>query len=294
MTTPIKINEIEIKKQVRLNYDQSKIDRLKNSINKHGLIHPISVRSKKTGYEIVCGHRRFIACKQLKWEAIEAIIYSEEMTSLQIRLIQLEENDDEKREGNTPEEYELAVIDLIKIEGLTQAQVSRQLGKKPDVISKIVKAGEVRRKLRELDIWTDALNLPTTTLAELTGCTDDILKEIMKIAFDIKKTSQAGIRQIKKDLIEEKKRAELPIKKTIKKKVSKKQRPVNKKTPFVPGGRYFKKTAKKKIIYKCWGEGKDFTTQKKIIILENLEDNSYRTLLTEKFLLEFESVNEKK
>ena len=43
---------------------------LKTSISEHGLLQPIVVRPLEHGYEIVAGHRRFNACKSLRWRFI--------------------------------------------------------------------------------------------------------------------------------------------------------------------------------------------------------------------------------
>ena len=49
----------------------SKISLLSASINRHGLFHPIILRTKGQDYfEIVAGNRRFDACKALGWRKI--------------------------------------------------------------------------------------------------------------------------------------------------------------------------------------------------------------------------------
>jgi len=47
---------------------------LKNSIKSLGLLQPIIVRPVEDGFEVVVGQRRFLACKELGWENIPAII----------------------------------------------------------------------------------------------------------------------------------------------------------------------------------------------------------------------------
>jgi len=52
----------------------STIKELSLSIKSHGLLQPIIVRPLKEGFEIVAGHRRFLACRLLRWKKILAFI----------------------------------------------------------------------------------------------------------------------------------------------------------------------------------------------------------------------------
>jgi ParB family transcriptional regulator, chromosome partitioning protein len=52
------------------------IKELAGSIRQHGLIQPITVRPVENGFEIVAGHRRFKACKLLRWRVIPAMVRS--------------------------------------------------------------------------------------------------------------------------------------------------------------------------------------------------------------------------
>ncbi|MGH9981249.1 MAG: ParB/RepB/Spo0J family partition protein [Nitrososphaeraceae archaeon] len=60
------------------------------SIREHGLIQPILIRPLSHGFEIVAGHRRYQACKSLRWRFIPCKIC--EMTNKQAFEIQLSEN----------------------------------------------------------------------------------------------------------------------------------------------------------------------------------------------------------
>lgn len=52
--------------------EQETIKELAASIRQHGLIQPITVRPTDLGFEIVAGHRRYQACKLLRWRVIPA------------------------------------------------------------------------------------------------------------------------------------------------------------------------------------------------------------------------------
>lgn len=62
-------------KQPRLYFDPQKMERLKESIHKHGVLEPILVRPGAKGkYEIISGERRWRSCGELGLEAIPAIV----------------------------------------------------------------------------------------------------------------------------------------------------------------------------------------------------------------------------
>src|SRR5687767_9677953 len=53
---------------------EAEIHRLSASIRSHGLLQPILVRTTGKEYEIVCGQRRFQACKALGLQEIVAVV----------------------------------------------------------------------------------------------------------------------------------------------------------------------------------------------------------------------------
>ena len=62
-------------KQPRLYFDPVKLERLKESIRKHGVLEPILLRPKIAGgYETVSGERRWRSCCELGHETIPAIV----------------------------------------------------------------------------------------------------------------------------------------------------------------------------------------------------------------------------
>jgi ParB family chromosome partitioning protein len=54
--------------------EQEAIKELAASIRQHGLIQPITIRPVESGFEIVAGHRRFLACKLLRWKVIPSLV----------------------------------------------------------------------------------------------------------------------------------------------------------------------------------------------------------------------------
>ncbi len=74
------INHIELHPaQPRQSYDEAELQALADDIARNGLISPVMVRPHPTKahlqhYQLVCGHRRLLACKRLKWTAIPVIV----------------------------------------------------------------------------------------------------------------------------------------------------------------------------------------------------------------------------
>ena len=60
------------------------------SIKEHGLLQPILIRPLSHGFEIVAGHRRFHACRSLRWRFIPCKI--RELADKEAYEIQLTEN----------------------------------------------------------------------------------------------------------------------------------------------------------------------------------------------------------
>src|SRR5262245_30395284 len=60
------------------------------SIRQNGLLQPILIRPRMTGFEIVAGHRRFHACKSLRWRFVACKI--KEMSDKEAYEIMLTEN----------------------------------------------------------------------------------------------------------------------------------------------------------------------------------------------------------
>lgn len=76
----------------RLVYDESEITKLSASLTASGLLSPIMVRKKTQGkrYELVFGHRRVRAAKQLGWKSIRAEI--KELSDEEMLMCSMSEN----------------------------------------------------------------------------------------------------------------------------------------------------------------------------------------------------------
>ena len=85
--------EVEIGKispnphQPRLKFDEEKLEELANSIKHHGIIQPLVVSQKGTGYELIAGERRLQAAQKAGLEKIPVILRdAEEKEKLELAL----------------------------------------------------------------------------------------------------------------------------------------------------------------------------------------------------------------
>ena len=99
------------------------LESLMSSIEKNGLIQAIRLKPVKGGYEIVAGHRRFLAHKKLKLTEIKAEIV--EATELKQEVAKLHEN--KIREDLTDIEEARTFEHMKKISKKTNAQIAREL-----------------------------------------------------------------------------------------------------------------------------------------------------------------------
>ena len=114
--------------QPRRKFDQNALKELASSIEKSGVFQPIIVRqpdAEVKKYEIIAGERRFRASKLAKQATIPAIV--REVTEEQMMEVAVLEN--LQREDLTALEEAEAYDSLMKKLKLTQAEVSKRLGK---------------------------------------------------------------------------------------------------------------------------------------------------------------------
>src|SRR5699024_643952 len=112
--------------QPRTEFDEEKIKELAQTLQTHGIIQPIIVRSKgEDQYEIIAGERRLRAAKLLEWEKISAII--RELSDTETASHALIENI--QREELSAIEAAQAYSMLIEMHELTQEALAQRLGK---------------------------------------------------------------------------------------------------------------------------------------------------------------------
>ena len=118
----------EIKKnpyQPRTYFNEEKLEELKESIEKNGLLQPIIVKKAVKGYYIIAGERRYRAFELLDKKEIPAII--KEMTDEEMMIFAVLEN--LQREDLSALEESESYKNLMDKMSLTQEELANKLGK---------------------------------------------------------------------------------------------------------------------------------------------------------------------
>lgn len=132
--------------QPRKTFDNKSLKELSESIKENGVFQPIIIRKSVNGYEIIAGERRFRASKLAKKKTIPAII--REFDEAQMMEVAVLEN--LQREDLTPLEEAQAYEMLQKNLGLTQAEVSKRLGKSRPYIANYLRLLTLPQKTKRL------------------------------------------------------------------------------------------------------------------------------------------------
>lgn len=116
--------------------DNKDSDELTASIKEKGLLQPILVRPKQTGFEIVAGNRRMLACKKLGWKKIAChIIDVDDKTAFEISL-----SENLQRKNLSPIEEAEAFKAYIADFGYGGvSELASRIGKSPSYITRRVR-----------------------------------------------------------------------------------------------------------------------------------------------------------
>jgi len=132
--------------QPRTRLDEAALGELTASIEASGLLQPVVVRPRGTGYELIAGERRWRAVQRLGWPTIPAVVKEvEDQTLLTLALVEnLQRND-------------LSAIDeaegyrrLIEQFAVQQAEVARLVGRSRSTIANLLRLLRLPADVREL------------------------------------------------------------------------------------------------------------------------------------------------
>lgn len=143
----IDINEIKPNEnQPRKVFDEEEINELTVSIEKLGVITPITLRKAEVGYEIVAGERRWRAARRAKLTKVPCII--KDLTEEENMVISIVEN--MQRVDLNPIEEAEALSQLIKKYGYSQEDVSQNVGKSRSYVTNSLRLLKLPEKIRDL------------------------------------------------------------------------------------------------------------------------------------------------
>lgn len=111
--------------QPRTRFDDEALDQLAASIAQRGVIQPVIVTAKGSGYQLVAGERRWRAAQRARLHSIPAIV--RDLDQREIVAISLIEN--LQREDLNPVEEARAYHKLSEDEGMTQAEIAKLVDK---------------------------------------------------------------------------------------------------------------------------------------------------------------------
>ncbi|MBA7473403.1 Nucleoid occlusion protein [subsurface metagenome] len=173
------ITEIDPPAEVdRLEISAITIEELSESIREIGLLSPVLLSRSGERYEIVFGHRRYLACRRLGWEKITAQVV--DYTKKQISLARATENI--QREDLTPVEEGIAYARLIKDLGMKIAEVSAKTGKSAGLIKRRI---EILRMPEGFQRALHARKITVVVAEELWSCGDEAHREyLLEMAVD--------------------------------------------------------------------------------------------------------------
>ncbi|NLK08522.1 MAG: ParB/RepB/Spo0J family partition protein [Firmicutes bacterium] len=141
----IPLADIEVNPfQPRETFNQEAIQELAQSLEEHGLIQPIVVRSCPEGYQLVAGERRVRAAAYLGWETISAVVRElDDAASAQMALIE-----NLQREDLDFWEEALAYQQLLEQFGMTQDELAQSIGKSQSSIANKLRLLKLSPKVR--------------------------------------------------------------------------------------------------------------------------------------------------
>lgn len=108
--------------QPRKYFDEQALQELSASIQEHGLLQPIVVIEKKSGYLLIAGERRLRAHKLAKIDTIKAIIADADIDDIKLRELALLENI--QRENLNAIELANSYAELIEVHSITHDDLS--------------------------------------------------------------------------------------------------------------------------------------------------------------------------
>jgi len=193
----------EPKDVLRIDIDPQGIDELAQSISEIGLMQPILIAVDGDRFELVFGHRRFLACKKLELSSIRAIV--REMTAEEIGLARATENIN--RADLTPIEEANTYRNLISVYGFTVEDVAKKMGRTAGTIKRRMDLLKMPPQLQEavhgkrISITVAEELWPIADLTDLDyylsfaldgGCTKDVARSWYKDWKDKKRRQQSA------------------------------------------------------------------------------------------------------
>ena len=152
-TKILPISQIDYGRNIRTERDED-IAELAKSIEKNGIITPLTVKPKNGRYEVVCGHRRWRAANLVEDDMLVPCVVIEGASSEDLEIMQIDEN--LQRKGMSAWEL-VQIFNDWKRRGKTQTQIAAMLGRTSAwVSSQYSAAAQIERDFESGAISRDA------------------------------------------------------------------------------------------------------------------------------------------
>ena len=185
--------------QPRINIDKEELRNLADSIERHGLIQPISVIRKDDMFTLEAGQRRWMAHKKLGLKTIKAIVHEESTLSKNIDEKSLFETaiiENTQRENLDPIELAISLQNALdKKFYKNREELSNALGKSASYVGKVLKVLSLDKKIIE-DLKSNKSTNDVESLYEIQKIKDG--EEQVNVYFDFvkKKIDRRGLREL--------------------------------------------------------------------------------------------------
>jgi ParB family transcriptional regulator, chromosome partitioning protein len=192
--------------QPRTVFIDERIEELSQTIEAHGIIQPIVVRSiGKDQYELIAGERRWRAVQKLGWEKIQAIV--KEMDDSQTASVALIEN--LQREELTAIEEAMAYAKLLELHGLTQEGLAQKLGKGQSTIANKLRLLKLPQSIQDALLQKKITERHARALIVLKvpDKMELVLQEILEKQLNVKQTEDRVKKIIESETAEKKPQA---------------------------------------------------------------------------------------
>src|SRR5215213_10410971 len=132
--------------QPRTHFDDASLESLADSIRTHGIVQPLLVRRRESGYELIAGERRWRAAKLAGLSRVPVVV--KEVPDEGLLEIALIENI--QRENLNPIEEAQAYKKLIETVGLTQEALALRVGRDRSYITNYLRLLRLPDDLQQL------------------------------------------------------------------------------------------------------------------------------------------------
>jgi ParB family chromosome partitioning protein len=131
--------------QPRLQFEESKIQELAESMRQHGVVEPLVVRRREDGFDLIAGERRLRAARLAGLESVPVVV--REMSDRDALEVTLIEN--LQREELAALEEAAAYVRLIEEFGATQEDVARRTGRSRPAVANTIRLLQLPEAVRE-------------------------------------------------------------------------------------------------------------------------------------------------